>query len=319
MKLRTKLFGGFFVVVGIGIFLGVFGMINVSKLADLSEEVLDLADTRSTFSSVLGAHYTWRHSLSETVYAGVPFTLSLDGSTCSLGRWLGSPAAQNITDTETNELMKHLYEPHNLIHFLARDVIEFQSQGNMQGAERLFRDEILPTTQEVINDLGKMQDRYGVLLNEKIQEIHSAATTFQRIIIILIIVALIAGVLLAVIITSMIVKPIAKAADALKVVSEGDLTQTVVVTTKDEIGDLSISLNVTVDKVKGMISVIKEQAKSLSEIGNDLAGNMNKTAVTINNITTNIKKINLFRTLHYIYKDKLGSKNSTIGNNFNTS
>ena len=291
MKIRTKLFGGFFIIVGIGGLLGIMGLSNDKKLVALSQEILYLAETRSTFSSVLSAHYTWRHGLSEAVYAGIPFTGSLDASTCSLGKWLNSDAARNLTDPEIVLMLGHIIEPHIFIHATAGVIIDLLQRGETGEAERIFRDEVLPKTQELISDLEKMQERYRVLLDEKINQVYQEGIIFERIIIVLIAVALITGVLLAFTITSNIVKPITRAAAVLKVVSEGDLTQNVNVTSKDEVGELSYSLNLTLEKIKNMLFIIKKQASALSEIGNDLAGNMTETAAAVNQITANIQGI----------------------------
>ena len=56
MKIRRKLLVGFSIVVGIGMFLGVLGLYIDTRLTSLSEEVLDLADTRSSISSILSSH-----------------------------------------------------------------------------------------------------------------------------------------------------------------------------------------------------------------------------------------------------------------------
>ena len=291
MKIRTKLFGGFFIVVGIGVLLGVLGLNNDKKLMYLSREILYLAEIRSTFSSVLSSHYVWRHGLSEAVYAGAVFTGSLDGGACYLGKWLDSDAARNLTDPEVISILGSIVEPHNFIHATAKIIIEHLQNGETDEAERIFRGEVLPKTQEVISYLETIQARYGVLLEEKVNQIYEVGRLFERIIIVFIMAALIISVFLAVSITSNIVKPITRAAAALKVVSEGDLTQSVDVASKDEVGELSRSLNITVEKVKNMIAVIKKQASALSEIGNDLAGNMTQTAAAINEITANIKSI----------------------------
>jgi methyl-accepting chemotaxis protein len=88
-------------------------------------------------------------------------------------------------------------------------------------------------------------------------------------------------------------KPIVKVANTLKDISEGegDLTRSITVHSKDEIGDLALYFNKTLEKIKGMIIVIKKEASSLHEIGNDLASNMTETAAAINQITANIQSI----------------------------
>jgi methyl-accepting chemotaxis protein len=95
----------------------------------------------------------------------------------------------------------------------------------------------------------------------------------------------------AVVLSQTISRPIVKVAGVLKTVASGDLTRSVGVNTKDEIGDLARDLNSTVEGIKGMINAIKKQSGKLSEIGNDLASNMAETAAAVNEVTANIRSI----------------------------
>ena len=72
---------------------------------------------------------------------------------------------------------------------------------------------------------------------------------------------------------------------------EGDLTRTIDIDSKNEIGDLSHYFNRTLEKIKNLVVIIKEQSLTLSDTGNELAGNMAETAAAINEITTNIQTI----------------------------
>jgi len=87
--------------------------------------------------------------------------------------------------------------------------------------------------------------------------------------------------------------PIVKVADTLKDISEGegDLTRTIVVSSKDEIGDLALYFNKTLEKIKNLVLTIKKEATGLQSIGNDLASNMTETAAAVNQITSNIQSI----------------------------
>jgi methyl-accepting chemotaxis protein len=100
----------------------------------------------------------------------------------------------------------------------------------------------------------------------------------------------VAAVALIYFVLSRTTRPIVKLADTLKDISEGegDLTRTITVNSKDEIGDLALYFNKTLDKIKNMIIHIKDEANGLSDIGNDLAGNMIETAAAVNQITANI-------------------------------
>jgi methyl-accepting chemotaxis protein len=110
--------------------------------------------------------------------------------------------------------------------------------------------------------------------------------------------ALLACVLLAIVIgealfVSRFIKTfVVKTASLLKSVSEGDLTKTLDITSKDELGDLARYFNLAIDKIKVLLNMIKKQAAALHEIGDDLARNMNQTAAAVNQISANTRSIN---------------------------
>jgi methyl-accepting chemotaxis protein len=90
-----------------------------------------------------------------------------------------------------------------------------------------------------------------------------------------------------------IAKPIVNVALTLKDISEGagDLTKTVNINSKDEIGDLARYFNATLEKIKTLVVIIKNRSADLFNIGNELASNMTETAAAINQITANIQSI----------------------------
>ena len=88
-------------------------------------------------------------------------------------------------------------------------------------------------------------------------------------------------------------RPIVRVTQTLKDISEGegDLTKTIAVNSKDEIGNLSHYFNQTLGKIKNLVISIKNESSGLSEIGNDLANNMTETASAVNEITANVQSI----------------------------
>jgi methyl-accepting chemotaxis protein len=90
-----------------------------------------------------------------------------------------------------------------------------------------------------------------------------------------------------------ITKPIVSVALTLKDISEGegDLTKSIDIKSRDEIGDLARYFNQTLEKIKNMVVVIKQQTVALFDIGNELAANMTETAAAVNEITANIQSI----------------------------
>ncbi|MCL1814716.1 MAG: methyl-accepting chemotaxis protein [Treponema sp.] len=88
-----------------------------------------------------------------------------------------------------------------------------------------------------------------------------------------------------------LLKPIRAAVAMLKEISEGegDLTKELVVSSKDEIGDMAHYFNLTLEKIKKLVIIIKQQAAVLFDIGNELALNMTETATAMNEITSIIQ------------------------------
>jgi methyl-accepting chemotaxis protein len=88
-------------------------------------------------------------------------------------------------------------------------------------------------------------------------------------------------------------KPVIKVAHTLKDISEGegDLTKTISVNTKDEIGELAHYFNQTLEKIKNLVITIKKQTDALFDVGDNLASHMNETAAAINEITANTQSI----------------------------
>jgi methyl-accepting chemotaxis protein len=72
---------------------------------------------------------------------------------------------------------------------------------------------------------------------------------------------------------------------------EGDLTAKLPETGVREIADVSRYFNQTIGKIRDMVIIIKKQAGTLSEIGGELANNMNKTAASVNQIAANVQNV----------------------------
>jgi methyl-accepting chemotaxis protein len=90
-----------------------------------------------------------------------------------------------------------------------------------------------------------------------------------------------------------IASPILNVTNKLKDISEGegDLTKTVNINTKDEVGDMAQYFNATLEKIRKLVASVKNQSVSLFDIGSELASNMTETAAAVNEITANIQSI----------------------------
>ena len=117
-----------------------------------------------------------------------------------------------------------------------------------------------------------------------------------------------------------LLKPIRLATEMLKEISEGegDLTKQLIVTSKDEIGDLTHYFNMTFGNIKDLVKIIKNKVNALTNTSFELSSNMARTTSAIDKISYNFDNMkSLVSTQEHkaIEADKaVGSIKTSISN-----
>ena len=90
-----------------------------------------------------------------------------------------------------------------------------------------------------------------------------------------------------------IVKPIQKTVEALQRIAEGDgdLTVRLPLRGNDEMTDLSLYFNQTIEKIGSSVRNIEHNANIMEEIGSNLASDMTETAASVHEISSNIDSV----------------------------
>jgi methyl-accepting chemotaxis protein len=101
------------------------------------------------------------------------------------------------------------------------------------------------------------------------------------------------GIIVMLLFLRMIFTPLKTIDGILKEISsgEGDLSRRIEYHRKNEIGELAKHFNLTLDKIKSLVIVIKEKSVFLHTVGNELTASMAETASAVNEITANIQRI----------------------------
>jgi methyl-accepting chemotaxis protein len=168
----------------------------------------------------------------------------------------------------------------------------------LRGEKRHFREfsEVLREELQIILypfTVGETGTSWSLMIGTERAVIMEEVAAMIRYAIIIAAAVIIAAALISFLVAGSITKPIVNVALTLKDISEGegDLTKTVAIQSKDEIGDLARYFNATLEKIRNLVVTIKNQAVSLFDIGGELSGNMTETAAAINEITANIQSI----------------------------
>jgi len=141
--------------------------------------------------------------------------------------------------------------------------------------------------------IGNSDQTWSILIGATRAYVLRDVNSITKFTIILAVIAVLIGAVITYFTLHYMIKPLVSVIDNLKDISEGDgdLTRTISIKSKDEIGDLAKYFNNTIEKIKRLIFSIKNESNTLSDVGTVLASNMNETASAVNEITANIQSI----------------------------
>ena len=141
--------------------------------------------------------------------------------------------------------------------------------------------------------ISGMDTPWSLMLGIPMLEITQPVRSMTYFTIIFSVIILLAAAIITFFVSRRIVRPITRVTETLKDISEGegDLTKRIINNSKDEVGDLSRYFNLTLDKIRDLVVIIRNEAEKLSQTGQDLANDMNETASAMNEITSTIQSI----------------------------
>ena len=134
---------------------------------------------------------------------------------------------------------------------------------------------------------------WSVIISVPPKEFLSVVNFLKKSIIILGFVVLGISLMIVYIIAVNMVRPVQKTVMALKNIAsgEGDLTCRLSTQGNDEVSDLSLYFNQTIEKIATSIKAIDRNANEMEEIGEELTNSMTQTASSVHEISSNIESI----------------------------
>ena len=125
-------------------------------------------------------------------------------------------------------------------------------------------------------------------------EVGEAAAKIRLTVIIIFIFTLVVVILLAYLIIRRVVKEMNKGVVAMKNIAQGDgdLTVRMDVKNENELSQMYTYFNKTIEKIQDSIKQVKEVSDQMKKHGQELGDNMNDTAASANEITSNIESVN---------------------------
>jgi len=291
LKLRTKIVGGLLCIFMLAVAIGAGGWHSVMRMRDLKGHVDMLTRLSDHANRMVEAHHVWRYNLSWAFMYDRPFTGGLNPHTCIFGNWLAGDQPHWIDDAQVFALIDAVFQPHYDLHVQGGVALALREEGRMEEAHELLYNVVFPAGIESTVRINALRDRYMELRDMRMEEMDRMIVLAITGMLILFAAALVAFLVLSFLTTRSILTPIGLLTRTLDETANGDLTKRLPEVGNDEITQASRSFNKTMEELRKMITAIKQQARSLSEIGGNLASNMTETASAMNQIAANIQSI----------------------------
>ncbi len=251
------------------------------------------------------AHNSLLAHISRLILLGQPFEGGTDETKCSLGQWMQH---MDTTNPQIVALVNQLKPVHAQLHQGVAEAKKLAVNGEAYEAKSILAAKIFPASKEVftlvhqmsalnekfhkMNDLlledgekyqkntfaaiDKIVEKANAAAQATVKEADDSAHRGELVTLICLVAGFILAVGLGLLLTRLITKPLFKGVDLARAMAAGDLTRTMDVNQKDEIGMLAQSLNDMARNLRRMFGEISQGVVSVDESSSQLAAISNQ-------------------------------------------
>ena len=256
-------------MVGIRVAVALFAVILFSVMMTINILRVDRTQTASIQANSLldkaqraeAAHYKWSGNLSNALYAGTEFTGSIDPTTCVLGQWLYGEAGTD--DAQILSLRSQLEPLHKELHESATEALDLLS-ANPQQAQAFYQETIQTNLNTLVGLLENVVERGTVLNDETKDEMEQTLVMRHITSIVGLSLSLIALISLVFYVLGKIVKPLILITKKSKPLQDGHLELEINYHTRDELGELAETLELSMERIGGYVNDINRMMGQLS-------------------------------------------------------
>ncbi len=179
-------------------------------------------------------------------------SLQTDGHACAFGKWFYSDS-RGLLERQMPELrtsFKELEGPHLALHAGAGKILSLLKEGKRGEAARIFADETLRHSQDVLAGLGRIRTMVTDAAREDAARYAAIEQTTQNVFLVSLLLSVVGMLASSLLLTRSIRSPLAVLADKAQQVADGNLDIDLRLHRRDEIGILSAALGTLMDTLK---------------------------------------------------------------------
>jgi len=309
MKLGTRLAGGFAILLAMIMVMCIVGLVS---LANINESVETLTQRSLTKERLIN---DWARNIQSGVTRTTAIAKSADASLA------GFFAEEAAASTRNSSALQQKIEP--LIesdeekvlwqgigkarseYLRTRDgIFKAKQEGNVDAANKIFTQEFLPATRQFIDNINRLSELQRADIDARAAEIEASYGNANLWMIVIGSIAVVCGLLMSVLLTRSITRPLSDAVRVARTVAANDLTSTIVVRSRDEIGQLmaaleSMNANLasTVARIRSGVDSIASASGEIAAGNTDLssrteqqAASLEETAASMEQLSSTVKQ-----------------------------
>lgn len=289
---RTKVFGGYVVVLLLTILVAFSGYYQSKKNSEL---LYDLVDNQ--FANTIAIHQYLFEFSQQVVYAR-GYVIYRDQANLEKHHQLAaenSKTIQNLIENGHSE-DKVLYEEIQKYNLQYADLIENRlvqllQNGQEEEALVLMTNEIAPVVGNGMAAAEKAIAHHRQKIDAAALSAHQTSDAAERFILILGIAVVLLGLTFAYVLTRMITKPIQLLITGAAAISAGDLTEKVKVANKDELGELAAAFNKMSQDLRSLVGKVSSTASNLGATSEELLASSEQTAAASQEVAHTISDL----------------------------
>ncbi|AVK48148.1 chemotaxis protein [Clostridium sp. MF28] len=295
LKIKYKLQISFFIISIFIAVVGVIGILSVSKINSNSNALYEkdfqvLKNLQDFNSNTLHSRLEILNLLNSKDFSEVSQTISnIDGYRDKNNEILKIYEQSDMNEDE-NKIYKQIKSDLTDYRNSSDKIISLASDGKYDEAMS-FSKESANIREKLTNNIDKLVKITEQKASDKSSSNNNVNNKSFYMMVITIILGFITAVLLGVIISTIISNNLKKVLLYAQHLEEGDLTQEIEISSKDEIGSMARALNKANENIRRLISVIIDGSNDISSSGQELSATTHEVSSKMNDMNESIEQI----------------------------
>jgi methyl-accepting chemotaxis protein len=286
MKIRDRLAVGFAIILALSIASTVIGIWRIQVVSQVTRTMVDESVRKERLISALNTNL--RGGILRTIAILRSSDQMLNAFFLNedlIAKKDASALQKQITSLLQNEEEKNLYqqvlEQQKKYSQINSRMMELKSNGDADEGNQILVQEFVPASKHYQAALGRLLEWEQVEIDRSSRHIDLIAGQSRILLLIVEIAALLFGVSCAWLLTRSIIRPIKQAVELSHKVANGDLTTEIKIKSRDEVGQLLMSLQSMNSNLRNIVSNVRTSTMTIATASRAIAvGNMDLSSRT---------------------------------------